>query len=268
MSHYLKKWPQHLGELNGPHHNSYDFFIGSLTGFLSGFLGVGGGFILVPLLIFAGVPAHTAIGSSLAYIIFTGISGAIQHYKQKNCDFKLVLLLICGGVVTAQIGAAMTLYIEGRALEMLLGFLLLGTAIRMLTQKDGRSKSSNIAKMSIRYKIPVAIAIGSVTGFLSGLVGVGGGFLLVPLMILLLHEPIHKAVGTSLIGVVGFATSGVIRHWMIGHIDSSLVGILVAGGIFLAPLGAKASKKTSRQLLRKIFSALLLLFSLKLLIQI
>ena len=245
-----------------------NFFIGSLTGFLSGFLGVGGGFILVPLLIFTGVPTHIAIGSSLAYIVFTGISGVLQHYNQKNCDFKLALLLMCGGVVTAQIGAVMTLYVAERILETLLGFILLGTAIRMITEKDGRSMSSNIAKMSMRYKISVAIAIGLITGFLSGLVGVGGGFLLVPLMVLLLHVPIHKAIGTSLMGVVGFATSGVIRHWMIGHIDPSLVGILVTGGIFSAPLGAKASKKTSRQFLRKIFSALLLLFSFRLLIQI
>lgn len=241
-------------------------FIGSLTGFLSGFLGVGGGFILVPLLTFSGVSTHIAIGNSLAYIVFTGASGAIQHYKQKECNLKLVLLILCGGVIMAQIGAITTLYVEAEYLEILLGLLLLGTAVRvMITEKDRETVSSgNVTDIDM----PIAIAIGLVTGFLSSLLGVGGGFLLTPLMVLALHIPIHVAIGTSLVGVIGLATSGAIGHWMVGHIDLSLVVILVVGGVISAPLGAKATKKFSPGQLRRIFCIILILSALILLIPI
>lgn len=110
------------------------------------------------------------------------------------------------------------------------------------------------------------LLIGSLTGFLSGFLGVGGGFILVPLMVLLLKMPIRIAVGTSLLEVAGYAASGAIGHWMIDHVDLSLVGLLVVGGIVSSPLGAMATKKVSPQHLRKIFSAVLILFAIKLLI--
>jgi len=245
------------------------FLVGCLTGFLSGLLGVGGGFLLVPLLIFIGVPTHMAIGNSLAYIVFTALSGALQHYRQKSFNLKLALPILCGGVVTAQIGAAITLYIEAKSLEILLGLILLAAGIRMVIQKqkNGGSSNNNV-KESKHYGIFAPIAIGLITGFLSGLLGVGGGFLLVPLMVLLLNVPVHVAIGTSLMGIIGSATSGAIRHWMIGHVDLLTVGILAVGGVLSAPLGAKISKKIPQQLLRKIFSAVLFLFALKLLIPI
>jgi uncharacterized membrane protein YfcA len=241
------------------------FIVGCLTGFLSGFLGVGGGFILVPLLIFIGVPTYVAIGSSLAYMVFTALSGAVQHYRQRSFDLKLALLVSCGGVVTAQIGAVMTLYIEARYLEILLGLILLVAGIRMVIQKDVEAKKNNV-KGHWHHRILAPIAIGLLTGFISGLLGVGGGFLLVPLLTLMLHVPIHIAIGTSLMSLVGSAVSGAIRHWMIGHVDLLTVGILTVGGSLSAPLGAKTSKKLSQQLLRKAFSIVLFLFAFKLLV--
>ena len=114
--------------------------------------------------------------------------------------------------------------------------------------------------------IILTFLIGSLTGFLSGFLGVGGGFILVPLMVLLLKMPIHIAVGTSLLDVAGYALSGAIGHWMIGHVDLSLVVFLVVGGIVSSPLGAMATKRVSPQHLREFFSAVLILFAIKLLI--
>lgn len=242
------------------------FFIGMLTGFLSGLLGVGGGFILVPLLILVGIPTHVAIGSSLVYITITTISGIIQHYKQRTFDFKLALIISCSGIATAQIGAIMTLYIEARYLEILLGVLLLGTFIKIIMQKNNAKANDNIKQGSHKYKTSTAIIIGLITGFLSGLLGIGGGSLLVPLMDIVLHVPIHIAIGTSLMGVMGSAASGAIRHWMIGHVDLFLTGNLAVGGILSAPLGARMSKTFSQQQIRKIFSIVLLILALKLLI--
>jgi len=240
--------------------------IGSLVGFILGFLGVSG-VILVPLLIFAGIPTHTAIGSSLVYIVFTAISGLIQYRKQKNLDLKLALPLSCSSVVTAQIGAITTLYIEARYLEVLLAIMLLGTAIRMIIQRDigEYERSYGGIEASIWCRVVIAVSIGLLTGFLSGLLGVGGGFLLVPLLVIVLHTPIHTAIGTSLMTVIGSAASGAIRHWMIGNVDPVLVGILSVGGIVAAPLGAKVCRKFSQKQLRRIFSAVLIVLAFKLL---
>lgn len=242
--------------------------IGGSTGFLSGFLGVGGGFVLVPLLIFLGIPTTTAIGSSLAYIVFTAISGVIQHYKQRNFNLKLALLISLGGIVTAQIGAIMTLYIETKYLEILLGLALLIIAIRMFFQgyfnKEGKSNDTKY----VEPKIFTMIVIGLFTGFLSGLLGVGGGFILVPLLVLISHIPVHTSIGTSLMALVGLSISGAVRHWLIGHINPYLVGVLTIGGILGAPLGAKACKKVSPKKLQKVFSLILFAFAFKLLGQI
>lgn len=241
--------------------------IGGLVGFLSGFLGVGGGFILVPLLIFTGTPTHTAIGSSLAYIVFTAISGLIQHRKQKNLDSKLALLVSCSSVIAAQIGAITTLYIEAKHLEILLAIILLGTAIRIIIQRDIDEYGEGYGgiEVSAGRRVAVAVSIGLLTGFLSGLLGVGGGFLLVPLLVIVLHIPIHTAIGTSLMAVIGSAASGAIRHWMIGNVDLTLVGILSIGGIAAAPLGAKACRRFSQKQLRRIFSVVLFILAFKLL---
>jgi uncharacterized membrane protein YfcA len=239
--------------------------IGSLTGFFSGFLGVGGGFILVPLLIFMGVPAHEAIGSSLAYIVFIGITGAFQHYRQKNCNIRIALVMLCGGVITAQIGAIATSYLSSNILEIFLAIILLGTAFRMMVIKDKETASDNEV---CKINVPMAILIGSVAGFLSGLLGVGGGFILVPLTVLILKIPIHIAVGTSLVNVMGLAASGAVRHWMMGNVNLLLVGILVIGGVISSQLGAMVTKRANAKQLRYIFCTVLFLFAITLLIPV
>ena len=242
-----------------------DLLIGGSTGFLSGFLGVGGGFILVPLLIFINVPTHFAIGSSLAYIVFTGVSGTIQHYRQRDCDPKIALPMILGGVITAQLGSiAMSLF-SSSDLEIMLSIALVVASIIMVTTRNRRGMDGN-STINYSRNIPLAILIGLTVGFLSGFLGVGGGFILVPLMVLLLKMPIRIAIGTSLLEVACYAASGAIGHLMMGNVDLPLVGILAVGGIVASPLGAIATKKASPQHLREIFAAVLILFAIKLLI--
>lgn len=240
--------------------------IGGLTGFLSGFLGVGGGFILVPLLIFINVPAHYAIGGSLAYIVFVGIFGAVQHHRRhRDCDFKMALPMILGGVVTAQIGSIATLYFKAEHLGIMLAIVLVGASIIMVVTKNITEKDGEGA-VGYSRNIPLAVLIGLVVGLVSGFLGVGGGFILIPMMTLLLKMPIRAAVGTSLLAVAGFAVSGAIGHLMIDHIDPYLVGLLVIGGMVASPLGVIATEKVSPKHLREIFAVVLILFAIKLLI--
>ncbi|MDQ1278899.1 MAG: uncharacterized protein QG670_159 [Thermoproteota archaeon] len=243
--------------------------IGGLTGFFSGFLGVGGGFILVPLLIFINVPAHYAIGGSLAYIVFVGIFGAIQHHhRHKDCDFKIVLPMILGGIVTAQFGSIATLFFKAEDLGIMLAVILMCASIIMVVSKNRTELDGEGVVGSVGYSrnIPMAVFIGLVVGLISGFFGVGGGFILIPMMTTLLKMPIRTAVGTSLLAVAGFAVSGTIGHLMLDHIDPYFVGLLVIGGIIASPLGVMATEKVSSKHLREIFAVVLILFAIKLLI--
>ena len=142
--------------------------VGSLTGFLSGFLGVGGGFVLVPLLIIVGVPAHVAIGSSLVYIVLVGVTGAVQHYRLRNCSIRMAVYMLIGGAIMAQIGAIATSYLDTYVLEMLLSLVLVATSVRMLFAEDKEMIDYGEA---CETNIPILVLIGSIAGFLSGLLG-------------------------------------------------------------------------------------------------
>ena len=237
--------------------------IGSLTGFLSGLLGVGGGFIMVPLLILAGTPTNTAIGNSLAYIIFTGTAGVLQHRRLNNCSTRLVLPIAASGMITAQLGAIATSFVETSILELLLALILIAAAWRM-TRTPSQQQPPDPDNCTI--KTPTSLLIGSAVGFLSGLIGVGGGFLLTPLMVNTLGIPIHLSIGSSLLAVSAFAVSGTIRHTLMGNIDPILAVALTAGGVTLAPLGATATKKCSPKLLRRLLSILLTALSAQLIL--
>ncbi|MFH0897377.1 MAG: sulfite exporter TauE/SafE family protein [Candidatus Bathyarchaeota archaeon] len=238
-------------------------FIGGMTGFLAGSLGLGGGFILVPLLVIAGFPFSVAVGSSLAYIVFVGLAGAIQHRRQGSCSVRLALVMICGGVITAQLGAIATTFVGSAVLEGLLTLLLLGVGVRTLFVKGGEVANEGEAYV---VNVPKGIAVGGIVGFLSGLLGVGGGFILIPLMILVMRVPVRVAMGTSLLTVTGLAASGAVRHWLMGNGDLLLISVLVVGGVVGSPLGATAAKRTSGKVLRLAFCGMLFLFATGLLV--
>lgn len=248
--------------------------IGLLTGLTSGLLGIGGGVILVPLLIMVGIPTKIAIGSSLAYIALTGISGFAMHRHQGNYNLMLALTAIIGGVLTVQLGAQMTVYMKTGLLEMLLGLLLLGVSFaffysrkRLVTRYAPSKTLTHLGTHRPRLKIyKLSLAIGIMLGFLTGMFGVGGGFLFVPLMVMAFGISIRIAIGTSLLFVVSIAISGVIRHWMLGQIDLLLVFVLAIGGIIGAPLGAMVTQKLSSRILTNIFIAVLFVLGIKLLI--
>ena len=173
--------------------------------------------------------------------------------------------MLCGGAITAQIGAIATSYLSSNILEIFLALILLVTSFRMIVLKDNEIKNDN---EFCEINIPLSILIGSVAGFLSGLLGVGGGFILVPIMVLLLKIPVHTAVGTSLVIVIGLAASGAIRHWMMGNVNLLLVGILLIGGVISSRYGAIVANKATTKQLRYIFCTVLVLFAILLLISV
>ena len=218
--------------------------IGGLVGFLSGLFGVGGGFVLVPLIILMGVPVQLAIGSSLAFLVPTTLSGVVQHHRYGHCDTRLALVFVVCGAAGSQLGAFSTTSAGGSLLRILLSLLLVSMGIGLQFQKGSTTGPATLGHASEAGSIPTQIrdrkiqgslgrvlrasVIGIVVGFLSGLLGVGGGFVLVPLQVIVLGVPMHIACGTSLLAVLGLAVSGTVAHWTLGNVNFEIVALMLS----------------------------------------
>jgi hypothetical protein len=249
--------------------------IGLATGGLSGLFGVGGGFILIPLLTLTGISIKTAIALSLLYIVGTAISGLIRHFKQHTVDVVLAASLSLSSILTAQLGAKLAVGLPAHLLNIMFGVLTATVAIYYLFRSDtkelitGTFKKKNkfeigrqktVAKKEYTYKVNllIGLAIGAVVGFLSGLFGVGGGFLMVPLMVTVMGIPLKIAVGTSLLCVLPPALSGALSLALSGHLELDALPLLLLGGLIGAQIGAWSLPKFKENHLKLAFNLLLL----------
>ena len=212
---------------------------GIVTGMLSGLLGVGGGVICVPTLYFAltesGVPEETALlaafGTSLACAFPTVLAGSISHIRQGHVSLKNAAVLGCAGAAVSFAGAFCAELIHVRVLEILFGCLLLFAAVRMVIK--GRTHPGENTEMK---PVP-CVCMGSAAGFISGLLGVGGGILLVPLLSLWGKFPMKRAIGTSSFAIAFVTFGGVCAYLLNGtaaDVDLSGYGIFSIGFIALS----------------------------------
>jgi len=244
-------------------------------------LGVGGAFILVPLLILLGEPHRLVIGTSLAYIVVTASAGAIKRKMQGDTDLVLAAVMLSTGVLAVHLGATSVSYLPTRIIEVSLAILLFIASFMLIrrgamaqrststraVKKSRLSLQREAASESYSIDIPRAAMIGAFVGFLSGLLGVGGGWLLVPLMITILNVPFHVAAGTSLIQIIGVAAVGAISHYSLGNVDIDMATALILGGLIGAPAGAAISKKMSVRALNILLILLLLAMAVKLMLR-
>ncbi|HEX2912391.1 MAG TPA: sulfite exporter TauE/SafE family protein [Chloroflexia bacterium] len=263
--------------------------IGMATGGLSGLFGVGGGFILVPLLTLTGIPIKSAIALSLAYIIGTGLMGVFRHFRQQTVDPILALSLSISAIFTAQIGVQITVHLPSNLLKLLFGLLTISMAIIYSLWKPSaplpapaepvrseeqatrrnfweimqRVVSKKIAGQEYHYRFNLlgGVAIGAVVGLISGMFGVGGGFLMVPMMVMLLKIPMKIAVGTSLLSVIAPALSASFGLWMAGRLELGLLPALLLGGLIGVQIGVKLMLHTREHILKLSFNGLLLTVS-------
>lgn len=239
--------------------------IGFGTGMLSGLFGVGGGFILVPLLVFIDVPIHQAIGSSLAYISCMSAYGAYKHCKAGNVHLKLAtLLIIAASVSLVFIGVQLNSAFSSQTLAIAFAALLVLTATAFLVRRhveewEDQVNPDHVPSDLISSHWLANIALGAVIGLLSGLFGVGGGFLLVPALVLIINMPMKIAVGTSLFVIIFSSIIGTASHYMLGNVDFSLLPGLLVGGTIGIKLGVYIIHKISAKRLEFLFSILLLL---------
>lgn len=233
--------------------------IGGLTGILSGLLGVGGGFIMVPLLNGAGFSMREAAGLSILYVAFTVGAGAFRHVKLGTVDAVLTLLLLAGATPMVLLGALYTTILPNSVLELIFAFVVLATTVaywgwgRKEPASGGPPPVSNLPRRwrqlsrqkhlggeELVYQVNFisAAGVGACTGFLSGLLGVGGGWLLVPLLRLSMRIPLPVAIGTSLSGILLPAAVGAISHWRLGNIPLEGSLPLILSGMLGSQLGA------------------------------
>jgi uncharacterized membrane protein YfcA len=251
--------------------------VGGVTGFLSGLLGVGGGFILIPLLTLMGVPVHMAVGTSMAFIICASLAGIVQHVRQGSIDLLVASTIGIPAAAMAHVGAQLAgnlppwvLHLSfGTLLGIVLGFFRLWPPKQLArTPLETPGKSSLlyvlrhrlIANVPYTYHVNVLLAVlsGLGTGVVTGFFGVGGGFMLVPALVLLLHMPLPVTIGTSLAAIIPPALIGTVTHWRLGHANIGLWLLLTASGIVASQVGARCMVRFRPEWLRALFQLLLL----------
>ena len=224
--------------------------VGIASGIVAGILGVGGGTILVPAMVFLGIEAHSAIGTSTLAMIFTSLSGTMRNHAKGGLQVAAVIQIGIASLLGAQGGAFLTTLLKTRTLEILFAILLI------LITVSGMRKRNLEKRAATRWIVAARIFIGITGGFLSGLFGIGGGILMVPLQILLLGEDLVSAVKTSLGVIVITAIGATFAHAMHGHV-LLLEGLtLGAGGVIGAQIGTRLLPLIPQKVVKVTFAIL------------
>jgi len=282
---------------------SVDIFVllllGGAVGFLSGLFGVGGGFLMTPLLIFVGVPAAIAVGSEAAQIVAASVSGVIAHMRRGNVDFRMGTVLLAGGIAGSTVGVEIFKMLQRLGqIDLVIslsfvivlgaiGTLMLVESVRTL-RRNSRVAAAGGARARMRlhehnwiHGLPLKMrfprsklyisaiapfAIGAFVGVLAALMGVGGGFIMVPAMIYLLGMPTSVVIGTSLFQII-FVTANVtfLQSWLNHTVDIFLALLLLVGGVVGAQFGARLGAKLRGEQLRGLLAVLVLSVAGKLL---
>ncbi len=235
-------------------------FIGMLAGLVGGLVGVGGGVLMVPLMVeWLKLRQHEAHGTSLVAIVFTGVAGSVAYGLQGSVDLFAALLLASTAMLSARQGARFAASLaEWKLKRSFGGFLLFVASLLALKSFLPTLFPSNplgVSGISHFVKAGVLLLTGLITGFLSGMMGVGGGLLMVPAMVLLVGITQHTAQGTSLLVMVPAGMVGAWTHWRLGNVVASLVPGLILGVLAGTQIGAHFAHALPENHLRLFFAA-------------
>lgn len=267
--------------------------LGGAVGFLSGLVGVGGGFMMTPLLIFLGIPPAVAVGTGASQVLASSVSGALAQYRRGNVDITLGIVLIVGGLAGTLIGVEVvrvlrrmgqfdiTVALAYVTLLGSIGILMLAESLAAMRKfKAGgrplaRRASEHVWIHGLPFKMRFRrsklyisavppLVIGAFVGFLSAIMGIGGGFIIVPALIYLLRVPTTTAVGTSLFNIVFVSAAATVLQAATNQtVDLALALLLVIGGVVGAQLGAAAGENVRGEQLRFLLAALVLLVAVR-----
>ncbi len=262
--------------------------LGGVVGFLSGMFGVGGGFLITPLLFFIGVPSTVAVATGANQVVASSVSGVLAQLRRKAVDFRMGMVLTVGGFAGSAVGALVFDWMARRGqvdLFVQLSYVLfLGLVGAMMLQESVRSLlrarragaqqvrrshvHSWVHRMPLKLKFRASglyisvippLLVGSVVGLLSAIMGVGGGFIMVPAMIYLLGMPTKVVVGTSLFQIIFVTAFTTLVHALNHHsVDMLLAFVLIVGGVIGAQVGVRVGIRLKAEQLRILLALLVL----------
>ncbi|QAY76658.1 sulfite exporter TauE/SafE family protein [Sphingosinicella sp. BN140058] len=261
--------------------------LGGVVGLLTGMIGVGGGFLTTPILIFYGIPPAVAVASATTQITGTSVSGVLAHRRRKGVDYRMGGVIIVGGLIGASAGGAIFRLLQqlgqiDTAIAILyvvllgsIGILMAkesGTELELFrkkqTTKPARRHNPLIAMLPLRWRFyqsglyisPLApLLLGIVGGMLTVLLGVGGGFIMVPAMIYMLGMSAQVVVGTSLLQILFVTAATTLIHaTTTKSVDIVLAGLLLLGSVIGAQFGARFAQKVKPELLRMFLAIIIL----------
>jgi uncharacterized membrane protein YfcA len=241
--------------------------IGLVSGMLSGAFGIGGGIITTPAIrLLLGAPALIAVGTPLPVIVPGALTGAVSYTRAGLADVRSGLLMAAAGVPLTVFGAWLASRLGGTVVLLGTAVLIIWAAADMLVQaaskRDGASAPGDDGDQAARPRGVVLAGIGALTGLYSGFLGLGGGFVIVPLLTRWLRFPIKRALGTSLVTVTILAVPGTITHALLGNIDWSIALGLVVGVVPGALIGARFSIGAQDRHIRVAFAVMLIIVAL------
>jgi len=269
--------------------------LGLMVGFLSGLFGVGGGFLLTPLLMMIGIPPTVAAASDANQIVAASTSGTFAHWQLGNVDFKMGIILVIGGIIGGTLGvqlikilraagdADFVIKIAYVAMLGIIGSYMFLESLRSMRPRVSRpgevkpkkeswfircNKALPLAvyfeKSGITLSIFIPLIFGILVGMLSAVMGVGGGFIMVPVMIYLLRMPMHVVVGTSLFQVLFTCINVTFMQAYYNHtVDLIMALLLLAGSTTGAQIGARIGHRMKADYLKIILASIVLLVMIK-----
>ena len=267
--------------------------MGTVVGFMSGLFGVGGGFLMTPLLILSGIPSAVAVGTQAAQIVASSVSGAIAQWQRGNVDLKLGAILIAGGLLGSVVGVHFVKWLRvigqfdsAVALSYvtflgIVGGMMLVESLNTIrkthagqqiaVRQSGQHNWVHGLPLKMRFhrsKLYISaippLLIGILIGFLAAIMGVGGGFVMIPAMIYLLRVPTNVVVGTSLFQIVFVTAATTVLHAIQNQtVDIILALLLMIGGVIGAQFGVAAGARLKGEQLRFLLAAMVILVCLR-----
>ena len=239
---------------------------GFFAGFVGGLLGIGGCSIMLPILVFVyDYSEVVAIGTTITAVVLTAASGALAHMRIGNVDKETALVVGSAGVIGAAVGDVVFMLLAGSPsiLDFVLGFAFLYVSLRMVVEGLRGTGKGMLEGDRVPGTQATKAAIGFATGITSGIVGLGGGYLLVPLFVYVLGSPVKIAIGTSLLSFLPLAITSAAPKLFMGQADPLAAIALGLGTIAGAQIGAKSVTKVPSKTLKLLFGIVFLTVSIK-----
>jgi uncharacterized membrane protein YfcA len=271
--------------------------IGAVVGFVSGLFGVGGGFLITPLLIFVGIPPAVAVATQANQVMGASVSGLLAHWQRGNVDFRMGVILMAGGLVGSTVGVWLFRLLRGIGqIDLVIlvtyvaflgavGLLMLSESVRAAWRRrwrpgeraklhqhiwlHGLPLKLRFRKSKLYISAILPLLLGFLIGVLNAIMGVGGGFIMVPAMIYLLGMSTSVVVGTSLFQIIFVAANVTMLQAVQNQtVDLVLALVLLVGGVIGAQLGSRFTGKLRGEHIRVLFALLILGVGVKLLLDV